>query len=117
MNFLKYRFITGCCTELQVTHIMVTRVVEIEMIIINIQHNTISYLLEALWVIPYQFTKLLHMTLSELNEIWCVGSSSGLMYPKGISPKLLVWLPRNALLNIFSFCSFAMHIFIQSIIT
>ena len=69
------------------------------------------------WVIPYQFTKLLHMTPSELIEIWCVGSSSGLIYPKGISPKLLVWLPRNSLLNIFSFCSFAMHIFIQSIIT
>ena len=68
-------------------------------------------------VIPYQFTKLLHMTPSELNEIWSVGSSSGLMYPKGISPKFLVWLPRNALLNIFSFCSFAMHIFIQNIIT
>ena len=57
------------------------------------------------------------MTPSELNEIWCVGSSSGLMYPKGISPKLLVRFPRNALLNIFLFCSFAMHIFIQSIIT
>ena len=71
----------------------------------------------TIWVIPYQFTKLLHMTPSELNEIWCVGSSSGLMYPKGISPKFLVWLPRNALLNIFSFCSFAMHIFIQNIIT
>ena len=57
------------------------------------------------------------MTPSELNEIWCVGSSSGLMYPKGISPELIVWLPRNALLNIFFFCSFAMHIFIQTIIT
>ena len=39
------------------------------------------------------------------------------MYPKGISPKLLVRLPRNVLLNIFLFCSFAMHIFIQNIIT
>ena len=57
------------------------------------------------------------MTLSELNEIWCVGSSSGLMHPKGISPKLLAWLLRNAQLNIFLFCFFAMHIFIQSIIT
>ena len=57
------------------------------------------------------------MTPSELNEIWCVGSLSGLMYTKGISPKLLVWLLRNALLNIFLSCSFAMHIFIQSIIT
>ena len=68
-------------------------------------------------VIPYHFTKLLHITPSELNEIGCVGSTNCLMYPKGISPKLLVWLPRNALLNIFLFCSFAMHIFIQSIIT
>ena len=59
-----------------------------------------------MWVIPYQFTKLLHMTPSELNEIWCVGSSSGLMYPKEISPKLLVWLPRNTLLNIFIFLFF-----------
>ena len=45
------------------------------------------------WVISYHFTKLLHMTPLELNEIWCVGSSSGLIYPKGISLKLLVWLP------------------------
>ena len=68
-------------------------------------------------VIPYHFTKLLHMTPSELNEIWCVGSPSSLMYPKRVSPKLLVWLPRNALLNIFLFCSFAKHVLIQSIIT
>ena len=33
------------------------------------------------WVIPYHFTKLLHMTPSELNKIWCVGSPSSLMYP------------------------------------
>ena len=46
-----------------------------------------------------------------------VGSPSGLMYPKEISSKLLVWLPINSLLNIFHFCSLAMHIYIQSIIT
>ena len=68
-------------------------------------------------VIPYHFTKLLRMTPSELNKIWCVGSSSSLMYPKRVSLNLLVWLPSNTLLNIFLFCSFAMHIFIQSIIT
>ena len=39
-----------------------------------------------IWVIPYQFTKVLHMTLSELDKIWCVGSLGSHMYPKGISP-------------------------------
>ena len=28
------------------------------------------------------------------------------MYPKGILPKLLIWFPRNGLLNIFPFCHF-----------
>jgi len=51
-----------------------------------------------MWVIPYHFIKLLHMTPSELNKIWCVGSSSGCTYSKGISPKLLVWIPKNAYL-------------------
>ena len=60
------------------------------------------------WVIPYQFTKVLHMTPSELDEIWCVG---------GISPKLLKWLPRNGLLNILLFVIFAVPVIIQSIIT
>ena len=46
-----------------------------------------------IWVIPYQFTKVLHMTLSELDEIRCVGSPGDHMYPKGISSLLLVWLP------------------------
>ena len=39
------------------------------------------------------------------------------MYFKGISPKLLVWLPRNGLLNISLFVIFAIPMIIQSIIT
>ena len=38
------------------------------------------------------------------------------MYPKGISPKLLIWLPRNGLLNILLFVIFALPVIIQSII-
>ena len=68
-------------------------------------------------VIPYQFTKVLCVTPSELDEIWCVGSPGGHMYPKGISPKLLIWLPRKRLLNILLFVIFALPVIIQSIIT
>ena len=68
-------------------------------------------------VIPYQFTEVLHMTPSELNEIWYVGSLGGHMYPKVILLKLIVWLPRNALLNILLFCYLSVPITIQSIIT
>ena len=57
------------------------------------------------------------MTPSELDEIWCVGSPGGHMYPKGISPKLLIWLLRNGLLNILLFVIFALPMIIQSIIT
>ena len=57
------------------------------------------------------------MTPSELNEILYVGSLGGHMYPKGILLKLLVWLPRNALLNILLFCYLSVPITIQSIIT
>ena len=57
------------------------------------------------------------MTTSELDEIWCVGSPGGHMYPKGISPKLLVWLLRNGLLNILLFVIFSLPVTIQSIIT
>ena len=57
------------------------------------------------------------MTPSELDEIWCVGSPSGHMYSKGISPKLLVWLPGNEQLNILLFVIFALPMIIQSIIT
>ena len=39
------------------------------------------------------------------------------MYPKGISPKLLVWLPGNGQLNILLFVIFAVPVIIQSIIT
>ena len=47
------------------------------------------------------------MTPSELDEIWCVGSPGGHMYPKGISPQLLIWLPRNGLyIKYFTFCHF-----------
>ena len=68
-------------------------------------------------VIPYQFTKVLQMTPSELDEIWCVGSPGGHMCPKGISPPLLVWFPRNGSLNILLFCYFSVPVTIQSIIT
>ena len=71
----------------------------------------------TLWVIPYQFTEVSRMTPSELDEIWCVGNPGGHMYPKGISPKLLIWLPRNGLLNILLFVIFALPMIIQSIIT
>ena len=54
----------------------------------------------AIWVIPYQFTKVLHMTHSELDKSWCVGSPGGRIFPKGITPPLIVWLPRYGLLNI-----------------
>ena len=57
------------------------------------------------------------MTPSELDEIWCVGSPGGHMYAKGFSPKLLIWLPRNGLLNILLFVIFALPVIIQSIIT
>ena len=57
------------------------------------------------------------MTPSELDEIWCVGSPGGHMYPKGILPKLLVWLLRNGLLNILLFVIFSLRVIIQSIIT
>ena len=50
--------------------------------------------MKEIGVIPYQFTKVLRMTPSELDEIWCVGSLGGYMYPKAILPKLLVWLLR-----------------------
>ena len=54
---------------------------------------------------------------SELDEIWCVGSPGGHMYPKGISPKLLIRLPRNRLLYILLFVIFALPMIIQSIMT
>ena len=57
------------------------------------------------------------MTPSELDENWCVGSPGGHMYPKGISMKLLIWLPRNGLLKILLFVVFALHVIIQRIIT
>ena len=34
---------------------------------------------ESLRVIPYQFTEVSHVTLSELDETWWVGSPSELM--------------------------------------
>ena len=70
-----------------------------------------------IWVIPYQFTKVLHMTLSELDEIRCVGSPGGHMCPKGISSLLLVWLPPKWRIKYSTFCYFAVPVTIQSIIT
>ena len=68
-------------------------------------------------VIPYQFTKVLHMTPSELDEIQCVSSPGDHMCPKGISPPSLVWLLRNGLLNFLLFVIFSVPFIIQSIIT
>ena len=48
----------------------------------------------------YQFTKVLHMTPSELDEVWYASSPGDHMCPKEISPQLLVWLLGNSLLNI-----------------
>ena len=39
------------------------------------------------------------------------------MYRKGFSPNLLIWLPRNGLLNTLLFLAFALHVIIQCIIT
>ena len=39
-----------------------------------------TYIIHGIGVIPYyQFTKVLHMAPSELDEIQCVGSPSGHM--------------------------------------
>jgi len=57
------------------------------------------------------------MTPSELEEIWCVDSPGGHMCPKGISPPLLAWLPRNGSLNILLFSIFAVAATIQNVIT
>ena len=71
----------------------------------------------CLWVITYQFTKVLHMTSSELDEIWYVGSPGGHVCPNRFSPPLLVWLSRKGLLNILHFVIFVVPVTIQSIIT
>ena len=34
-----------------------------------------------LWVIPYQFTKVSHMTPSEVDEIWYVGAQVVIYVP------------------------------------
>ena len=68
-------------------------------------------------VIPYQFNKVLHMTPSELDEIWYVSSPDGHMCPKGISLQLLVWLLRNGLFNILLYVIFSLPFTIQGIIT
>ena len=60
---------------------------------------------------------MLHRTPSELDEIWCVDSPGGHMCPKGISPPLLAWLPRNGSLNILLFSIFAIAANIQNVIT
>ena len=59
----------------------------------------------VIWVIPYQFAKLLHMTPSELDGIRCVGSSGGHVSQRNFI-LILVWLPRNGLSNILLFCYF-----------
>ena len=73
--------------------------------------------LGSIGVIPYQFTNNLHMTPSELDESWYVGSPGGLIFPKGITPPLIVWFPRYGLLKILYFVIFAVSLTIQSIIT
>ena len=47
--------------------------------------------LHDIWVIPKQFNKNFYMTLSELDETWCVSSTCGFMKPDEVS-FLLVWL-------------------------
>ena len=35
-----------------------------------VHFRNIPFLVNSMWVIPYHFTKLLHMTPSELNGVW-----------------------------------------------
>ena len=56
------------------------------------------------------------MTPLEVYEIWYVGSPGGHIFPKGITPLLIVWLPRYGLLNNLHFIIFAVPLTIQSII-
>ena len=52
-----------------------------------------------------------HMkTTLELDDIWCVDSPGGHMFPKEISPPLLVWLSSNNLLNILLFWLFLLYL-------
>ena len=41
--------------------------------------NTLKGFVSCTRVIPYQFTEVLHITLSDLDETWYVGSPGGLM--------------------------------------
>ena len=77
---------------------------------LSCSYTVLNKLSLCFWVIPYQFTEVLHMTPSESDEIRCVGSPGGHMCPKGISPSLLVWLSRNGLLLFFYyFCCTCDH--------
>ena len=62
-------------------------------------------------IIPYQFTEVLHMIPSELDEIWCMGNPGGhdVSHCKGLSPSLLVCLLRNDSLKTLLFCCTCDH--------
>ena len=47
------------------------------------------------------------MTPSELDEIWCVGSPGGHMYPKGISPKIAAMASQKWTIKYLLFVIFA----------
>ena len=51
-------------------------------------------------VIPKQFNKHFYMTLSELDETWCVSSTCGFMKLDEISLLFVVWLLGKGPLNI-----------------
>ena len=77
--------------------------------------------MDWLWEFPLGNSISVHQSFahdpSELNEIWYVGSPGGHVCPNGMLPLLIVWLPRNGLLNILHFVIFAVPVTIQSIIT
>ena len=47
------------------------------------------------------------MTPAELDEIWCVGSPGGHMYPKGISPKIAAMASQKWTIKYLLFVIFA----------
>ena len=59
-----------------------------------------KYLFWTLWVNPNHFNKSVYMTLSELDETWCVSSNCGFMKPDEVSPLFIVWLLGKGPLNI-----------------
>ena len=60
----------------------------------------------AIWVIPNHFNKSFYMTLSELDETWCISSTCGFMKPDEVSLLFVVWLLGKGPLNIPVFSNF-----------